>query len=113
MGPNNSIEFRNEPMVYCVDEDGHFLAKLNDILNVKLDEIPETAVDRILKCGPATIVFWSDGSKTVVKRMADEPNNDHYAFCAALAKKIYGHHSAVKRMLKEKTEYQKGDYYYK
>ena len=32
---------------------------------------------RILKSGNRTIVFWSDGTKTVVKRAEDEPDNDY------------------------------------
>lgn len=65
------------------------------------------AVNRILKSGPCTHVFWADGTKTTVRRSPDEPDNDYAAFTAALAIKIYGSNSALKRMLKEKVEVQK------
>lgn len=65
------------------------------------------AVTRILKSGPYTHVFWADGTKTSVRRSPDEEDNDYAAFTAALAIKMYGSNSALKRMLKEKVEVQK------
>ncbi len=59
---------------------------------------------RILRSGPATIVFWEDGTKTVVKCAADENDNTYAAFTAALAIKIFGSNSAVKKLVKSKTE---------
>ena len=32
-------------------------------------------VDHVIFNGPATIVFWEDGKKTVVKRKMDDPDN--------------------------------------
>ena len=61
---------------------------------------------RIIKSGPCTIVFWNDGTKTVVKRSEDDAEDDYSAFTAALAKKVYGSTSAVKRIV-ERTEAQK------
>jgi len=55
---------------------------------------------QIIYNDPATIVFWSDGSKTVVKRMDNEAWNPYNAFCAALAKRIYGSNSQVNRLVK-------------
>lgn len=63
-------------------------------------------VKRIQKNGPATIVFWQDGTKTIVRRGEDEPDSDYAAFTAALARKIYGSNSAVKRIVST-VEYQK------
>ena len=64
----------------------------------------DLAVKRILRSGPATIVFWADGDKTVVKRKAGEPDDPYVAFCAAVAIRIYGNNSKLKRMIAEKTE---------
>ena len=63
--------------------------------------------DRILKSGNRTIVVWSDGTKTIVKRSADEADNDYAAFTAALAIKIFGSNSALRRMIRNKVEIQK------
>lgn len=62
---------------------------------------------RILKSGDCTIVFWPDGEKTIVKRAADEPDNDYAAFTAALGIKLFGSNSALKRMIERKTVHQK------
>lgn len=57
-------------------------------------------VRRIIKNGPATIVFWEDNTKTVVVRKKGEKDNLYYAFCAALAKRIYGNNSQVNKIVK-------------
>ena len=62
---------------------------------------------RILLSGDRTIVFWADGTKTIVKRAADEPDNDYAAFTAALGIKLFGSNSALKRMIERKTVQQK------
>lgn len=64
----------------------------------------ELAPQRILRHGIATIVFWRDGTKTVVKRHADELDNEYTAFCAALAIKVFGSNSQIKSVLRHKTE---------
>jgi len=63
---------------------------------------------RILKNGIATIVFWEDGTKTVVKCAPGETPDDYDAFTAALAIKVFGSNSALKKVIKAKTEIQKG-----
>lgn len=59
---------------------------------------------RILRSGPATIVFWADGTKTVVKRAPDEEDSDYAAFTAALAIKIFGSNTKLKKIVKTFTE---------
>lgn len=56
--------------------------------------------EKIVYNDPATIVYWQDGFKTVVKRSENEPENKYAAFCAALAKKVYGNNSRVNRIVK-------------
>ncbi len=60
---------------------------------------------RIVKNGVATIVFWQDGTKTVVKRGSDEAESDYAAFTAALGIKVFGSNSALKRIV-SRTETQ-------
>ena len=62
---------------------------------------------RILKNDPATIVFWRDGSKTVVKRGEETAPNDYEAFTAALAIKVFGNNSHLKKMIQKTTVEQK------
>lgn len=72
-----------------------------------IQELSQTyKVERILKSGNRTIVFWGDGSKTVVKRAEDEEDNLYNAFCAALAKRVYRSNSKLIKMIHDKVEYQ-------
>lgn len=59
---------------------------------------------KIIYNGPATIVFWEDGTKTIVKRAKKEKDNKYNAFCAALAKKIFGNNSRVNAIVKSGIE---------
>ena len=69
---------------------------LNDFPQKKvINIIPK----RIVKNGPALVVFWEDGTKTVVKRKKGEQDNVYHAFTAALAKKLYGSNSAINRIV--------------
>ena len=61
---------------------------------------------KIIRNGPATIVMWPDGTKTVVKRADGEEDNTYSAFCAALAIKIFGSNSKLKKTIKNLTEEQ-------
>lgn len=60
-------------------------------------------VDRIVRNGPATIVFWNDGTKTIVKKSVDAPDDMYYAFTAAFAKKCFGSNSQIRKIIREKT----------
>lgn len=79
-----------------------WLKEISKSINVK-----KLSPERILKSGTATIVFWSDGTKTIVKRSSDEPEDEYIAFTAALAKKVFGSNNAIKKIIKTRTEVQK------
>lgn len=66
----------------------------------------ELAPFRIIKNNNAMIVFWADGTKTIVKRASDELDSDYAAFTAALGIKCFGSNSALKRIV-ARTETQK------
>lgn len=82
----------------------------NGGFKVKTEEIRKKflpvmyAPKKIIYNGPATIVFWEDGTKTIVKKAKGEKNNRYNAFCAALAKKLYGNNSVVNRLVKSGKE---------
>ncbi len=62
---------------------------------------------KILKNGDYMTVLWADGTKTIVKRAADEAESDYAAFTAAVAIRAYGSNSALKRIIEQKVEIQK------
>lgn len=57
-------------------------------------------VRKIMFNDPATIVFWDDGTKTVVKVAPGDKYVPYYGFLAALAKKIYGNNTKVQEMIR-------------
>ena len=61
--------------------------------------VPTYAVKKIIYNPPATIVFWEDGSKTVVKCAQYDEYDPYYGFLAALAKKVYGNPSRVRKIV--------------
>ena len=62
------------------------------------------SVDRIIFNDPATIVFWQDGTKTVVKCQEGQTFNPYFGFCAAIAKKLYGSNSRLNRIVETYLE---------
>lgn len=66
----------------------------------------DTSPKRILQSGNRTIVFWADGTKTIVKCADDEPDDPYNAFTAALAIKTYDNNSKVKKIIDDKLEVQ-------
>ena len=65
-------------------------------------------VKKIIKNGPATIVFWTDGTKTVVKQQDGDQDDIYAAFTAALAKKAFGSTSKVKKIIKKALKESEG-----
>ena len=55
--------------------------------------------ERIIYSGNRTIVFWTDGDKTIVKCAEGQEFDEYSGFIAALAKKLYGSTSKVKRII--------------
>jgi len=91
------------------------LAQLNAVRNKPpMPEVITTKVkkDKTLpdgtfkKGGLYTTVKWNDGTYTTVKASEDDEseNSPYMAFCAALAKKLYGSNSAVHRAVDRHME---------
>lgn len=50
--------------------------------------VPE--IERVIFHGPATIIFWSDNTKTIVKCMDGEEFDEEKGIAMAFMKKLYG-----------------------
>ena len=61
-------------------------------------------VDRVIFSPPATIVFWTDGTKTVVKAMEGEKYEKYAGFAMACMKKLFGSTSRAKAIMAECEE---------
>ena len=98
--------FGSNEYEYSIKLTGHAgdLTTIIDMLEngrMPMSFVPE----KVIKNGPATVVVWDDGSKTVVKR-TDEDDDPEKGFAMALVKKIYGTRSRFKKMLRDKTKVQ-------
>lgn len=58
-------------------------------------------IKRVIFNAPATIVFWRDGSKTVVKAQNGEPFDKEKGLAMAICKKIGGNRGAYYDVFKE------------
>lgn len=55
-------------------------------------------IDRVIYNGPATIVFWNDGAKTVVKCSENDVYDAEKGLAMAVVKRVYG--SNFKKLFK-------------
>ena len=75
----------------------------NNYLNFPLDNIPE--VKKIIFNDPATIVYWEDGTKTVVKCQEGDYFDPEKGFAMAFLKKCWGNkgnfNDKLRKIMKE------------
>ena len=93
----DSVEIVSRKPIHLTRKDGLKL--------LGYDFVNPLHVDRIIFSPPATIVFWKDGTKTVVKCADGEPFSEYNGFAAALLKKVFGSNSAVKKIIQRKKQY--------
>lgn len=55
--------------------------------------------NKIIYSGNRTIVFWSDGTKTIVKLGENQEFDEYTGFIAAYAKKMFGSTSKLKKLI--------------
>ena len=86
---------------YCYN-DIETVKKCAESIELRVD-IPGM-IDRVIFNDPATIIYWKDGSKTVVKRSEDDIWDPEKGFCMAIIKKLYGRTSFIKRFMEPEEE---------
>lgn len=62
-------------------------------------------VKEIIYHDAATIVYWTDGTKTVVKCNENDEYSEYAGFVAAVAKKMYGGANAINRLIDSKKSF--------
>lgn len=99
--------------LYCFIEDENEWKKITSFefeKTVKYSSIPYgyLFVDKVVFNDPATIVFWKDGSKTIVKCGEDESFDPEKGLAMAIAKKAFGnqgnYYNQIKKWLPEPKE---------
>ena len=69
--------------------------------NCKCSTSPRDLIDRVIFNNPATIIFWNDGSKTVVKCGPDDTFDKEKGLAMAIAKKFFGNRSNYNNVFKK------------
>lgn len=101
---NGSVEFPINSFLCRLDEIKK-LIRANDLIKRNAIRIRE-----VIFSGPATIVFWEDGDKTVVKCMNGDPLNYEMGIAMCTLKKLFGeegyrnYKKRVKELLPEEKE---------
>ena len=106
--PDKPIKVVLENNSYIRD-DGTFLEhysnwgynELCDILGYGEDMDIKRKIKKVIFNDPATVVYWADGSKTVVKTMPGDEFCPEYGLSMAICKKYFGSNSAYKRYVRE------------
>ena len=98
---------------YVVMDDGTMISL--DVFKYKMDTIEKILaakqlinnnkirIQKVIFSGPATVVFWDDGEKTVVKCMEGDEMNYEMGIALCTLKKIFGEddYKSYKRHVKE------------
>lgn len=79
---------------------GHY--DVTDIVNhLKCANTQNMGIKRVIFNDPATIVFWHDGTKTVVKCQGDDVFDEETGLLMCIAKKVYGNKGAFNDVIKK------------
>ena len=99
-----------EPEVRYAVNDADVVAEVLDLLNngfepTNTEEI-EIGIERVIFNGPATIILWSDGTKTVVKCMKGDAYSKEGGFALCVLKKLTGpnFHRMLKDLIPQEEE---------
>lgn len=90
---------RNEKTEY---QYAYYRNMLNSIYGVNPYYRPE--IKNVIFNDPATIVFWTDGTKTVVKCQEDDEFDPEKGLTMAIAKKVYGNKGSYCNVIKKWCE---------
>ena len=72
--------------------------------NPPVSFMPIPMINKIVFNNPATIVFWADGTKTVVKCMEGQEFNEYYGVAFAIMKRFFGNNSKASAFVEKFKE---------
>ena len=78
--------------------------EINAKLNLQVSFMPIPMITKIVFNNPATIVFWADGTKTVVKCMEGQEFNEYYGVACAIMKRFFGNNSKASAFVEKFKE---------
>lgn len=110
MEQNHTIPWAVGDLMFARRNDKHFISMddMDGILFWLTERYNSAvAVERIVVNGPALVIFWKDGEKTVVK-CHDEDFDIEKGIAMALAKRVWGSRNKMNKLIKM-VEYQDED----
>ena len=81
---------RNEPETLALAYINNDVTITNDCIKFSQRQGPNLNIEKVIFNGPATIVFWTDGTKTMVKCSDDEIFDAEKGLAMAICKKALG-----------------------
>ena len=97
-----------DALAYCT-HDIHSVRHYAEIINNNnYDQVNQKQlklnIRKVIFNNPATIVFWLDGTKTIVKKVDDEPWDPEKGLAMAIIKKYFGTNKEIKKIILELEE---------
>lgn len=106
-GCDENILVPPDYVTFCVSDGDIIRGTLETLKNPKVGPDIERknafTLEKIIHSGPKTIVFFKNGEKVIVSCGENETYDEYTAFCADLAKKIFGSTSRAKKIMKSAT----------
>ena len=88
---------------FANNDEVHTWPKANQ--NFKLTPIPGVPdINKVIFNGPATIVFWSDNTKTIVRNQGDDWEDPEKGLAMAIAKKALGNKGSYYEVFKKRLK---------
>ena len=99
----NHIDDAVDALAYCthdIQSVRHYreIIKNNNYNQVNQKQL-KLNIREVIFNDPATIVFWLDGTKTIVKKVDDEPWDPEKGLAMAIIKKYFGTNKEIKKII--------------
>ena len=95
------MDYKNKSMLLHIIPIEREIIKNNNYNQVNQKQLN---IREVIFNDPATIVFWLDGTKTVVKKANDEPWDPEKGLAMAIIKKYFGSNKEIKKIILELEE---------
>ena len=83
--------------------DVRYLRRLWGLGDVETELVIEPpSIEKIIFNDPVTVVFWSDGDKTLVRCNENDKFSEYYGVVAAITKKFVGNAKKIRKIIDEK-----------
>ena len=96
-----SVEDMGDHYEIHLENDGGWTWDETCFVKLNNDASYSFGIERVIFNNPATIVFWLDGTKTIVKCQNDEPFDKEKGVALCFMKKLLGNKSSFNNVFKE------------